>query len=207
VIWATMLYLQAARPWEEGGKRRIAPALLIGIIPSSLVGLDPLQGGSEPGNQPLQCFGLALAGSVAPEQVRRDLALLVPARATLAAVLTLDETGAIPLTYEQRRTRDGTGSGRSHAATACRMRRSAGFWRRCREAKPMGKRNHWTKESGGVDGIHRSGSPHDRGGMRSGKAHPLAIYAAARQDLMVRQLNSLCFIERQGQRMQRFPPT
>lgn len=67
------------------------------------------------------------------------------------------------------RTRDGTGSGRSHAATACRMRRSAGFWRRRREARPMGKRNHWTKESGGVDGIHRSGSPHDRGGMRSGR--------------------------------------
>jgi hypothetical protein len=30
-----MLFPQAARPWEEGGKRRIAPALLIGVSPSS----------------------------------------------------------------------------------------------------------------------------------------------------------------------------
>jgi len=30
-----MLFLQATRPWEEGGKRRIALALLIGISPSS----------------------------------------------------------------------------------------------------------------------------------------------------------------------------
>jgi hypothetical protein len=65
--------------------------------PFNLVGLDPLQGGSEPGNQPLQCFGPTLAGSVAPERVRRDLALLVPARAPLAAVLSLHETGAIPI--------------------------------------------------------------------------------------------------------------
>lgn len=44
-----------------------------------------------------QCFRPAHAGSVAPERVRRDLALLVPARATLAAVLSLYETGAIPI--------------------------------------------------------------------------------------------------------------
>jgi hypothetical protein len=91
-----MLYVQAGRPRQEGGKRRIAPALLIGIIPSSLVGFDPSQGGSEPGNHPLQCFGPVLAESVAPERVRRDLTLLVPVRATLASVLSLHETWAIP---------------------------------------------------------------------------------------------------------------
>jgi hypothetical protein len=56
VISAIMLFPQAARPWEEGGNRRIALALLIGISPSSFVGLDPLSGGSEPGNQPLPVF-------------------------------------------------------------------------------------------------------------------------------------------------------
>ena len=41
-IWTTRLFPQAARTWEEGGQRRIASALLIGISPSSLVGLATL---------------------------------------------------------------------------------------------------------------------------------------------------------------------
>jgi hypothetical protein len=38
------------------GKRRFTPALIIGIVPSGFVNLDPLYRGSEPGNQPLQVF-------------------------------------------------------------------------------------------------------------------------------------------------------
>jgi len=30
VIWTTMAFLQARRPWEEGGKRRMAPATFEG---------------------------------------------------------------------------------------------------------------------------------------------------------------------------------
>ena len=45
---------------------------------------------------PFQRLRPALAGAAAPARVRRDLALRVPARATLATVLSLHETGAIP---------------------------------------------------------------------------------------------------------------
>jgi hypothetical protein len=51
--------------------------------------------GANRGISPLQCFRPALAGAVAPARVRRDLALFVPARANLTAVLSLHETGAI----------------------------------------------------------------------------------------------------------------
>ncbi len=48
-------------------------------------------------NIPFQCLRPALAGAEAPARVRRDLALLIPTRATLAAVLSPYETGAIPI--------------------------------------------------------------------------------------------------------------
>ena len=46
---------------------------------------------------PFQGLRPALAGTVTPARVRRELALPVPPRATLATVLSLDETGGIPL--------------------------------------------------------------------------------------------------------------
>jgi hypothetical protein len=42
---------------------------------------------------PLQCFRSALAGTGTPARVRRDLALLVPGHAILAAVLSLRKRG------------------------------------------------------------------------------------------------------------------
>lgn len=48
---------------------------------------------------PFQCFRPSLAGAIVPARVRWDLALLVPARATLAAVLSLHEKTAIPFCH------------------------------------------------------------------------------------------------------------
>ena len=90
------VFPQAARPRKEGGKRRSTPALLIGIIPSSFVGLDSFYGGSEPQNQPIPAHspGSCWCGGTCADQV--DLALLLPTRANLAAVLSLHKTDANP---------------------------------------------------------------------------------------------------------------
>ena len=70
-VWSTMLYLRAARPWEEGGKKRIASALKIGITPSSfLLVLTACLEGANREISPSQCFRPALADAVAPARVR-----------------------------------------------------------------------------------------------------------------------------------------
>jgi hypothetical protein len=98
LIETTLLFPQAARPRKEGGKRRSTPTLIIGIIPSSFVGLDSFYGGSEPQNQPIPAYQLGTCWCDGTCAGQVDLALLFPSRANLAAVLSLYKTGAIPPT-------------------------------------------------------------------------------------------------------------